>query len=106
MRCARSTPQASRAIFPPIGRSRVHTACGGRTGRPAERGVEMANVGGREVDNNDLGVMAAGAAALVFSFLPYWGVSYKGLGTGLSGSVTAWHGWAFLGLLMVLGGAG
>ena len=66
----------------------------------------MANVGGREVNNNDLGVMAAGVAALVFSFLPYWGVSYKGLGTGLSGSVTAWHGWAFLGLLMILAAAG
>lgn len=67
----------------------------------------MANVGGREVNNNDLGVMAAGLAALVFSFLPYWGVSYKvkGLG-GSSSSVTAWQGYAVLGLLLLFIAAG
>jgi hypothetical protein len=65
----------------------------------------MATVGGRQVGNNDLGVMAAGAAALIFSFLPYWGISYKGLG-GVGGSISAWHGWALLGVLMILGGAG
>ena len=65
----------------------------------------MANVGGREVNDNDLGVMAAGAAALIFSFLPYWGVSYRGLG-GLGGNITAWHGWALLGVLMLLAAAG
>jgi hypothetical protein len=64
----------------------------------------MANVGGREVNNNDLGVMAAGAAALLFSFLPYWGVSYKGLG-GIGGSISAWHGLALLGVFMIVGGA-
>ena len=66
----------------------------------------MANVGGREVDSNDLGVMAAGVAALVFSFLPYVGASYKvkGLGGG-SVHINAWHGWAFLGLLLLLAAA-
>lgn len=67
----------------------------------------MADVGGRQVDNNDLGVMAAGAAALVFSFLPFWGVSYdvKGVGSA-SSSFNAWHSFGFLGLLMVLAAAG
>jgi hypothetical protein len=66
----------------------------------------MANVGGRQVGNNDLGVMAAGVAALLFSFMPYWGVSYKGLGAGLGGSINAWHGLAFLGCLMIFAAAG
>ena len=67
----------------------------------------MANVGGREVGTNDLGVMAAGVAALVFSFLPYVGVSYevKGFGGG-SAHINAWHGWAFLGLLLLVLAAG
>ena len=65
----------------------------------------MATVGGRQVDNNDLGVMAAGAAALVFSFLPYWGYSLKGLGGG-SASITAWHSYATLGMLLLIIAAG
>jgi hypothetical protein len=67
----------------------------------------MAAVGGRQVDTNDLGVMAAGAAALLFSFLPYVGVSYKvkGFGGG-SAHMNAWHSWAFLGLILVLAAAG
>jgi hypothetical protein len=67
----------------------------------------MANVGGREVNNNDLGVMAAGVAVLVFSFLPYWGYSVKtqGLGGG-SFSISAWHSYATLGLLLLLVAAG
>jgi hypothetical protein len=66
----------------------------------------MATVAGRQVETNDLGVMGAGAAALVFSFLPYWGFSYgKGLG-GISGSITAWHSFALLGLLLVFAAAG
>jgi hypothetical protein len=66
----------------------------------------MAAVGGRDVGTNDLGVMAAGAAALVFSFLPYVGVSYKvkGFGGG-SAHINAWHGWAFLGLVLVVAAA-
>jgi hypothetical protein len=51
--------------------------------------------------------MAAGAAALVFSFLPFWGFSYsaKTLG-GLSASISAWHGAVLLGLLMIIAAAG
>jgi hypothetical protein len=67
----------------------------------------MANVGGREVNNNDLGVMAAGAAALVFSFLPYVGVSFKIAGIGSTGgSINAWHGIAWLGVLLLVAAAG
>jgi hypothetical protein len=63
----------------------------------------MANVGGREVATDDLGVLAAGLAALVFSFLPYVGSSYKvkGLGGG-SSHVNAWHGWSVFGLLLLV----
>lgn len=67
----------------------------------------MAEVGGRQVAKNDLGVMAAGAAALVFSFLPYVGVSYKIAGVGSSSaSINAWHGIAFLGVLFLVAAAG
>ena len=67
----------------------------------------MANVGGRDIGTDDLGVLAAGLAALVFSFLPYVGASYtvKGFGGG-SAHINAWHGWAFLGLLLLLAAAG
>lgn len=66
----------------------------------------MANVGGREVNNNDLGVMGAGAAALIFSFLPYWGYSVKSSGISGGGSITAWHSYATLGLLLLFIAAG
>jgi hypothetical protein len=66
----------------------------------------MANVGGREVNNNDLGVMAAGAAALVFSFLPFWGYKIKVQGFGGGGSsITAWHGAAWFGMVMLIAAA-
>jgi hypothetical protein len=67
----------------------------------------MADIGGRQVGTNDLGVMAAGAAALVFSFLPYVGVTFKLAGVGSSGaSINAWHGVAFLGVLLLVAAAG
>ncbi|MDX6352041.1 MAG: hypothetical protein QOF84_6831 [Streptomyces sp.] len=67
----------------------------------------MANVGGREVNNNDLGVMAAGGAALIFSFLPYWGYSVKSKGFGSAGgSISAWHSYAWLGMLLLVVAAG
>lgn len=67
----------------------------------------MATVGGRQVEQNDLGIMAAGAAAFVFSFLPYYGVSYKITGAGgFSASFNAWHSYALLGLLMIIAAAG
>lgn len=67
----------------------------------------MATVGGRQVTTNDLGVMVAGAAALVFSFLPYWGYSVKAVGLGSGDySVSAWHSYATLGLLLLIAAAG
>ena len=66
----------------------------------------MAEIGDRQVATNDLGVMAAGAAVLVCSLLPYYGVSYNLGGAGFSASFNAWHGYAFLGLLLLLGAAG
>jgi hypothetical protein len=67
----------------------------------------MTNVAGRDVQRNDLAVMGAGVAVFVFSLLPYWGFSYnvKGLGGG-SASITAWHGMALLGVLLLLAAAG
>ena len=67
----------------------------------------MTRLGGRDVNRNDVAVMGAGAAAFVFSLLPYWGFSYdvKGIG-GFSSSITAWHGFALLGVLMLLAAAG
>jgi hypothetical protein len=67
----------------------------------------MATLGGRQVEQNDLGVMAAGAAALIFSFLPYWGYSVKAKGfSGGSFSISAWHSYATLGLLLLIAAAG
>jgi hypothetical protein len=69
----------------------------------------MAVIGGRNVGNNDLAVMGAGALMFIDSFLPWYGVSFKGGGgfTGASASVSAWH---FVGawfpMLLVLAVAG
>jgi hypothetical protein len=48
----------------------------------------MAVIGGRNVGTNDLVVMGVGVLAFIDSFLPWWGVDFKGLG---GGSVSAWH---------------
>jgi hypothetical protein len=66
----------------------------------------MANLGGRDVNTNDLGVMAAGVAVFVFSLLPYWGLSGGNGFGGLNVSITAWHGWALLGVLLLIAAAG
>ena len=56
----------------------------------------------RSINRNDLGVMIAGAVALIASFLPFYGVSYKGNFSGLDYSWTAWHSYGVLGILLVL----
>src|SRR3954470_10122928 len=72
-------------------------------------GGVMAGV--QDINRNDLGVMIAGAVALIASFLPYYGYSFKGITVGethiggSSASVTAWHSYAILGLLLIFAGA-
>ncbi len=68
----------------------------------------MAVIGGRNVGNNDLVVMGAGALMFIDSFLPWYGVSFSGGGfTGGSASVSAWHFFgAWFPMLLVLAVAG
>lgn len=50
----------------------------------------------------DLGVLVTGVLAFIVSFFPYWGV--KGSVEGISGSssVTAWHSYSTVALLLIL----
>src|SRR3954452_21777793 len=72
-------------------------------------GGVMAGV--QDINRNDLGVMIAGAVAFIASFLPYYGYSFKGITVGethiggSSASVTAWHSYAILGLLLIFAAA-
>ena len=59
----------------------------------------------RQLPRNDLGVLAAGALALIVSFFPYYGASAKAGGFSYSASVNAWHGTALLGMLLVVAAA-
>src|SRR4051812_9375239 len=56
----------------------------------------------RQLPRNELGVIGSGAAALLFSFLPYYGVKYGAGAFHGSASVNAWHGTALLGMLLVV----
>ena len=65
------------------------------------------------INRNDLGVMIAGLVAFIASFLPYMHASVKvsgapagfSLPSSDSGSITAWHSYAILGLLMIFAAA-
>jgi hypothetical protein len=61
------------------------------------------------INRNDLAVMIAGVVAFIASFLPYWGISFKskvsGTSFGSSGSISAWHSYATLGLLLLFAAA-
>lgn len=60
----------------------------------------------RSLPRNDLGVIAAGALALIVSFLPYYGASSDIPGIGhFSANVNAWHGTALVGMLLVVAAA-
>jgi hypothetical protein len=63
--------------------------------------------GVQDVNRNDLGAMVAGAVAFIASFFPYWGVSVKSSvpGFSASNSITAWHSYATVGLLLIFAGA-
>lgn len=58
----------------------------------------------KQINRNDQGILGAGILFLLLSFfIPFYGVSYKGPGgLGGSASVTAWHSYGFLGVLLVL----
>jgi uncharacterized membrane protein len=55
----------------------------------------------RQLPRWDQGLLASGVLVFIFSFFPYYGASYRGDST----SVTAWHGWAFVALLLLLAAA-
>lgn len=57
------------------------------------------------INRNDLAVMIAGAVALISSFFPFYGASVSGGGFHVSSSVSAWHSYGFLGVLLLLLGA-
>jgi hypothetical protein len=62
--------------------------------------------GVQEINRNDLGVMGAGVVFLIATFLPFYGLSYKGSLAGLgSYSWNAWHSYGVLGVLLVLAAA-
>jgi hypothetical protein len=56
----------------------------------------------------DLGILIAGVLIFIVSFFPYWGVSSSGASVGnikipgASASVTAWHSYSVLALLLLL----
>jgi hypothetical protein len=65
----------------------------------------MAVIGGRNVGNNDLAIMGAGLLMFIDSFLPWWGVSYHGI--GVSGTLSGWHFfWNWLSIILVVAIAG
>ena len=53
-------------------------------------------------DRLHLAVVGAGVLAFIFSFLPFYGVSFSFAGAHASSSVTAWHGFAIIGMLCLL----
>ena len=62
----------------------------------------------KALSKNEQGALVAGAVALVFSFFSnYLKVSFSGgrdiPGLNFSGGESAWHGWALLGILLVVG---
>jgi hypothetical protein len=57
----------------------------------------------KQMRRNDKGVLGAGIVALIFSFIPhYYGGSVHVLGAHYSAGVSAWHSYAFLGMLLIL----
>jgi hypothetical protein len=65
---------------------------------------------GNKAETYAIGTIGAGVAVLIFSFLPYYGVSSSvkigGRSFGASASVTAWHSYATLAILLLLLAAG
>ena len=66
----------------------------------------MAQTDVRELPRNDRWFLGLGVAVFIAAFLPWYGVSYSasfgGKSISSSASVTAWHGWAALGIVLML----
>jgi hypothetical protein len=59
----------------------------------------------KQINRNDQGILGAGILFLLLSFfIPFYGVSYSGRGLGAFGnySVTAWHSYGWLGVLLIV----
>jgi hypothetical protein len=58
----------------------------------------------KQISRNDQGILGAGILFLLLSFFaPFYGVSYHGAGGfGGSASVTAWHSYGFLAVLLII----
>jgi hypothetical protein len=57
----------------------------------------------KQIKRNDQGILGAGILFLLLSFfVPFYGISYNGPGFGGSASVTAWHSYGFLGVLLII----
>jgi uncharacterized protein DUF5336 len=56
----------------------------------------------KSLNRNDQIVLGTGVLAFIFSFFPYWGGSASGGGISASSSVTAWHSYSTIALLLIL----
>jgi len=61
----------------------------------------------KQINRNDQGILGAGILFLLLSFFaPFYGASYHAGGFGGSASVTAWHSYGFLAVLLIIIAAG
>ncbi len=76
--------------------------------RPANTSMssDQMKVAFQNANRLDLGIIAAGIFAFIFSLFPYYTVSVKGLGGLGGGSISAWHGFfGWFAVLLALAGA-
>jgi len=59
----------------------------------------------KQVSRNDKAIIGAGIVAFIASFLPYYGGSVSVEGFHASSSISAWHSYAILGLLLMFAAA-
>jgi len=59
----------------------------------------------KQINRGDQLLVGGGALAFIASFLPYYGASGNVLGHHYSASVSAWHSYATLGLLLIFAAA-
>jgi Family of unknown function (DUF5336) len=75
---------------------------------PTQHGSRSAMPDLKSLPPFDLGILIAGVLIFIVSFFPYWGVSSSGTSVGglkipgASASVTAWHSYSVLALLLLL----